>query len=421
MRDFSLKINSATILAWALSLTLLVDFCNGLLRGLGIGTIFRALLLVLCVFIVLSNSRKKSLYLLLVYGYIALNLLLTAWKFSGLSGLVTDIKMAMRVCTYIAVFLAIAALYENGKFTSETLRKVILCNLLYTPLLFMGTKLLGIGSVSYTSGNVGFKSVFMSLNSVNTALIVMYAYAVYQIFTAKKYWLWLGVSVYVAIPLLMLGTKTALGVAVVVPAWFALTSLTTKRGWRIVSAVGVLLLFAAIVFGDKIMAALSGILARQQYLFKSRDFFSYLFSGRNWMLERAVNYYFESNNPLDYLIGQGYYCSHHEIALRAGYASADAIPIEMDWADLIMGYGPAALIFTYGHSIYVLVKNWKYRGSKTVAPFYFASLVLLAFSALAGHVYTEAISSTFLAVSICGVYLNAGDIARETNIWTGRR
>ena len=93
--------------------------------------------------------------------------------------------------------------------------------------------------------------------------------------------------------------------------------------------------------------------------------------------------------------------------------TAEVRPIEMDWADLLLAYGPLSLLFTYAYGIQLLYRCRKHWRDRLVQPYYIATIILLGFSALAGHVYTEAISSTFLAFAMCGMILNEADIKKK--------
>lgn len=397
-----------------LSLTIFVDFLNGLFPSFGIGTVYRFGLILVCLWIVVRNSGKLTQLVVPSLLFLILNILFSAVRHGSISGIAYDLKMAMRVMTSIMIFYAVSTLYRRGRFTAEMVDKIIENNLWYTPALFIITKILNIGSVSYTHNQVGFKSVFLSLNSVNIALIVLYTYAVFKIFNSKHPWRWSAASVYVAIPMLMLGTKTSIAIILVVPLICIFMHLNTRKGRRIFFMFVGIVAVAAMLWLKTLLTALSGVLSRQMYLFENRDLISYVFSGRNWMLTSATEYYFETNSLIEYLFGQGYFYSHNQLAQISSYLStAEVRPIEMDWADLLLAYGPIALLFTYGYAMRILHQSRRYWKNRRIQAYFVTSVILLGFSALAGHVYTEAISSTFLAFVLCGTSLNTADIKKE--------
>ena len=408
------RLTVSRLLYGMLSLTIFVDFLNGLLPRLNIGTIYRFALMVLCLGIIIRFSAKLSKVVLPILFYLGLNTLISAVRHGSPEGISYDLKMMMRVMTSINITFAVMTLYRKGWFTSEMVKKAIENNLWYTPMLFIVTRMMNIGNVSYEYNQVGFKSVFLSLNSVNIALILLYTYSVFRIFDSKHPWRWGAATVYVAIPMLMLGTKTSIAIILAVPVLCTFLHLRTRKGRRIFLALFGVVAILSVFWLDSVLKALEGVLARQAYLFQKRDLISYIFSGRNWMLETATDYYFKMTSPLEFLFGQGYYYSHNQLAMISSYlTTAEVRPIEMDWADLLLAYGPLSLLFTYGYGIKLLYRcrrNWKNR---LVQPYYIATMILLGFSALAGHVYTEAISSTFLAFAMCGMILNDADVKKK--------
>lgn len=409
------SLTASRLLYWMLSMTIFIDFLNGLFSSLGIGTIYRFALTVLCLMIIIRYSAKLSKMVFFMLLFLGMNTLISAIRHGSVAGVTYDLKMMMRVMTSINIIFAVCALYNNGYFTSEMVQKVIENNLWYTPMLFIITRILNIGHVSYEYNQVGFKSVFLSLNSINIALILLYTYSVFKIFNSKHPWYWGAATVYVAIPMLMLGTKTSIAIILMLPLLCTFLYLHTRKGRRVFLALVGVAAVASFFLLESVLKALEGVLARQSFLFQNRDLISYIFSGRNWMLEMATDYYLKMSSPLEYLFGQGYYYSHNQLATLSSYLqTAEVRPIEMDWADLLLAYGPLSLLFTYGYGIGLLYRCRKKWRNRFVQPYYISTLILLAFSALAGHVYTEAISSTFLAFAMCGMSLNEMDLENET-------
>lgn len=414
MRKMQIRLSAGKLLYWMLSLTVFVDFMNGLAPNWMIGEIFRIVLLLLCVRIITRFSRRKTLICCGVICFLLLNSLLSALGHNQFSGLIYDLKMALKACSYLFISLALILLYRKGRLRTEQIDGILINNLLYTPILFLVSKVLNIGTSSYSSADAGFRAVFLSLNSINTALIALYIFAFFRLMLSREKLKWGLATVYVVVPMVLLGTKTGLILIVLVPLAFLLMNIERRRAWKMFLAFLMIALIGLWAAWDYISKTLGGILQRQQYLFQNRDLISYFFSGRNWMLELAAKEYTRSTGLIEWLFGAGYYNFHHKLSVLSNYGPADVRPIEMDWADLFTAYGIVGIVITYGHVIAILKKSWKFRRYKEVQPYLLITVVLLFFSMFAGHVFTEAISSTFMAIAVCGMYV-AADTQRLNN------
>lgn len=409
------KAGNAKMICWMLALTIFADFLNGLVPNLQIGPLFRVGMLIVCFCAILLYSKRGTYYVGAIVAYLVLNSLLTVFKHQSVSGFVYDAKMAMKVCLYISIFCALSALYKQGKITGAMIQHVVFISMIYTPILFVASDLLGVARVSYTHGGVGSKSAFLSLNSINCALIVLYSVAMYRTFFVKPRLLWAAAATILMVPMVMLGTKTSILVAVMVPALCVFLQLKSPKQWIIALCSCAFLVGLFLLVADHIPGELGEIIRRQVHLFKQRDLITYLLSGRNWMLEVGWEYYTESSGFLEYLFGQGYYYSHQILAELTNYKTYDVRPIELDWADLILAYGPTALTFTYGHVAYVLGKTFKQYRNPNVAPYLVSVVLLTGFSATAGHVFTEAISSTFLALAASCAFIFTQEATNGVN------
>lgn len=407
------KIALDQVLFWMLSLTILLDYVNGIVPALKLGIIFRVILLGVCLLILLKNDIAKFKLTMVIYAYLILGSIVSFFRHRSFYGIYYDFSMLLKTTSCLVILMTLICLYHKGIYTKQIVEKVLLYNTIYMPLLFAVAKILDIGTASYVGVSVGFRGTFLSLNSINTAMVVIYVYTVFKFVHTMKP-IWMVAMIYTAVPMLLLGTKTGMLVVAVAPVLSIILNLDNKKGRKMALALGVIVLIGGIVFGGFIMEAMNDIIARQVYLFQNRDFFSYLFSGRNWMLEIAYEYYADNMNLFEKIFGQGYFLPHHELSKITGYlATANVRPIEMDWADLIIGYGVWGLLFTYLPILYLLVKTFKKFRNPENQNYYCSILLLIAFGSLAGHVFTEAISSTFLAIAAAGLYMNS-DLKQES-------
>ena len=83
-------------------------------------------------------------------------------------------------------------------------------------------------------------------------------------------------------------------------------------------------------------------------------------------------------------------------------------PIEMDWADLFVTYGIVGFLFSYlfvGSKLISMRSQRKMKECGT--PYYWATLILLIYGTFAGHLFFEAISSTFFGIVLAGLYISS--------------
>lgn len=404
-----------------LSATILVDFINGLFITIPIGETYRILVLLISTWLIYKSNVKTLGYILFVVIYLTANSLISYMGTTNTAGLLFDLKMMMKVVYFIIIYLVLRSLYKVNKFKLDTIKKIILNNLYYTPLLFLLSYVLGIGKTSYEYADLGFKGTFMSLNSINISMLVLYIFAVDGLFRNKNRLKWLFIVVSIVIPMILLGTKSSLIFLVFVPLFYFVININFKARFRFGTfvfyywvfflsfiAAGIFILNNASVSN----AYFDGILARQQYLFQERDLLTYLLSGRNWHLEAAHSYFMSDVNLIKILFGTGYFAIHNYIAIAFNYF-IDVRPIELDFFDIFYSYGIVGVLLTYGFFLFHLLKGIGNSINKLAQPYFVALVSLLIFSVTGGHVFMEALSSTFLGIVLAGWYIAGQEIKTQ--------
>lgn len=395
------KVSISKILYYMLSITLLIDFLNGFLPNAHIGVLFRIALIAFCAYINAVRNSKAFKICVCVVVFISINIFFSVIN-SGLNALKIDTSVALK--STIVYFLA-NALYSLYKDKPNIIDKILINNLLYGPLIFIVSQLIGLGKNSYvfSGASLGFKSMFLSLNSINAALLVLYIFTIAKAFNEKKSLAWWIASIYIMVPLLMLGTKTSIVMVVFIPILLIFINFKRTRTWKIVFLGTAILVIVIPVLWEKVFHLLESVILRQIYLFSQRDFFTYIFSTRNERVLRVFEYYWDSFSFLDIFPGRGYYGLHSAIAK---FENLSIQPIEMDWADILTAYGPVGFFYTYFFAIKVIIKSWRKRFDKNIQGFLWISIILLLYGSFAGHLFLEAISSTFYAVAIAGLMIN---------------
>ncbi len=396
------------IVVWMLSATMLIDFTNGMLSGYHIGEILRVILLLVCsIYIFTSGKREKNIYLGIIM-YLFLNVLIASALYSR--GLMTNVSMAMKSSILFAVFFTLITMNKKDSIGLQDVESIIKNNLYYAPGIFILSFFLGVGKSSYSFGgqSLGFKSGFLSLNSINIAFMVLYIFCIDKVFKTTKV-KWIFYSLYVAVPMAMLGTKTSYAIIIAVPVLFVLLSIKRNRTWKIMFAAGIAVILLAYPFVVKILPLFQGIIDRQKTLFSQRTLWTYLTSTRNLRIRNVLSYYLSNSNMFNIVFGSGYYWIHN-IAAGMEITVSDVIPLEMDWADLFVTYGIVGMLFPYVY-IFNIIRRYHLMSKigRSGSAYYWITLIVLLYGTVAGHLFFEAISSTFYGIVLAGLCIAGKD------------
>jgi len=389
------KIDLTKILSYILSLTILADYANGFFIGKHIGECVRTLLIIICLLIIIKYRKRKYIIMtIILFIYIFLNVSISYTE--NKASLRTNISTGLKLLLYQLIICAILSAKE--KFSTQRIENIFLNNLLYTPLLFYISLFIGSGKSSYNWYGIelGNKSYFISLNSINIVLCSFYIYIIYKLLYSNHRTLWAFMLMYVMVPMILLGTKTSVIVIFSIPVFYILFYIKNKKQ-ALLFFISLVVLIVGFSFLSKyIGSAISAIIERQLYLLKSRDLITYFFSTRNERLSYSLNEFINSLDVIDLVPGRGYYSFHSEIAKYYGF---EIMPIEMDWIDILSSYGIFGLILDYSMCLNIMIKRINTRKDlKCISPFLLSSIIMFAFGNLAGHVFLEAMPSTIFAI-----------------------
>ena len=373
-----------------------LDFATGLLGLSSISQVLRMCLFAFLLYVELRLDKAGFCLLFSATTAIITQSALTQLFFREglvLSSLLYDVGMGIKLLLVFSIYLAANSLIQCGALTVKRIRKAISIAAIYVPILYLSSVAFGIGESSYWDGS-GYKSVFSSLNSVNVAMIVLFAFSTDAFLHQKKKNWFIPMSLNL-ISLMMLGTKAGYVFAFIILMYYlAIPPETRSRNIFIGSLILILLLFAFdnIPFLNDLLSKVS---TRQTYLFENRSLIDFITSGRTWMLAEAAELFSSRANHLAVFFGDGYYVFHHELAEASGYLSTASVrPIEFDWADLFFSYGAPVSLLIYLFLFKKLHAAWRARKQNRFQ--FIALLSLLAFSSIGGHVLFEAISSMTL-------------------------
>lgn len=402
------------IIFFILIATVGIDFLNGLTSIDILGQLIRVAFFILLLYVELRIDKKGFFVILAALLYCVFVMLASfmADGTIGLSSLTYEIGVIVKLLLFFSIFRVVTKLNECGYIPVSFIDSVFKVSAIYVPILYLGTSILGIGVSSY-SGGQGFKSVFLSLNSINIAMLLLYAFCLEKCFAERKA-AWAPVALLNAVSLFMLGTKSSI-VFVLVLFLFYLIAPKRNRPRNFILGLLISAVFYFLFLQvDYLQALLASVSERQAYLFENRNFIDYLTSGRTWMLGHAITLLSsDMADPLgvfQLLFGNGYYCFHNVLSEISGYLSTSIVrPIEFDWADLFVSYGFIMTFFVYGFLLTWLMKIVQ-SSKRSQAGFYLIAFgVLFVFSCLGGHVMFESISSTFLGLVLAGGVLSIRD------------
>lgn len=409
----------------ALSFTVMIDFINGIVTKIPLGEIYRSVILLYCVYTI-SRTRYKELgFVVIATLFYFFNSFYGFLKTNNLVGLSFDLKMVTKALYFIIIFKAVKSLIVTNKFDPKTIKNIILNNLYYTPFLFIISYILGIGANSYETVGIGFKGTFLSLNSINVALIVLFVFAFDLLLNSSKKIVGFFYVLATLLTLVLLGTKSSLIFIPFIIILFLLFKLGTFK-WSIytctIFSFVLIVIFLVILIGSTYnfngsITYLDELLYRQKYLFANRDLLSYLLSGRNWLLEAGWQSFSSGISLFRVIFGYGYFHIHNNIAIAFDMPILNSVrPIELDMMDIFFSYGIIGLSLSYGFFFKWFAKGFKNVTSQSNQPYFIALLSLLIFSLTGGHVFLEAISSTFLGLLLAGWYANAQENDRVVTL-----
>lgn len=392
------------ILYYIFSCTILLDFLNGVFSEFPIGEMSRILIMIVLIIIILRCQTKQLSYIIVMIIYLSLNVMIAYLKSNNLFGLVFDSKMLLKAIYFVIIYKAFKAVYNSRKLKKNIVEKIILNNLYYTPMLFVLSNILEVGKYSYESNSLGFKGAFLSLNSINIAMIILFIFSMNKLLEEKNKIKWLILNVYIILPMVLLGTKSSLIFLVFTIFMYVILNIKKMKTLIIVVWGMIFLIIGIILFIrlDISMGYFEQLLERQKYLFQNRDLITYLLSGRNWLLDIGFQNFSNDLSLGKLLFGEGYFTSHNNIAISFFMELNDVRPVELDIMDILFAYGCVGITFTYGYYFKGSFPTYKNAFKRQVQPYFLSLLTLLIFSLFGGHVFLEAISSTFLGLCLIG-------------------
>lgn len=264
---------------------------------------------------------------------------------------------------------------------------------------------LKIGNQTYANSNAGYKGFFFATNDITLAFIVSATFTGwYLVKHLDKHFSFrlLGLIIlYFAnmLCLLLLTTKTGIfyGVFLTIGLliYFLFFQTKIQASYRLlVSFFLIVAIFSLLIVNkDFIFSALSGTVDRILYFHNlyNGNLIRLLTSSRSEYLQGGWDYFTQSNHPvLVPLFGFGFQYRLVNFG-RIGL-------IEMDFFDLLFGFGLVGILVTSSLIIYFFILAFKKKNWSIYTLMYG---VVIVYSFFVGHVFFSALSTTLLGL-ICG-------------------
>lgn len=406
-----------------LSLTLLVDAITGIMiNNLGVersilGILFRGFLIGYFIIYIFIKNKINRYIILTISIYFFINIFLSYFNnHFTTKGVVFDIIEIAKIALMPSILMGIISMWNDKLITYKSLKKVINISINLLLIIYVIGLVFGLGGQIYSGA--GYKSLFNANNSFNIVVIVLFIFQMETTFISKKN-IDIIKSIMLILILLFLGSKTSI---MFIPIYFILKltiefkNFSKKKILKWILIVLVLCGILFIIFNNKIMA----IINHQLYFFnkESESIITFILSGRNEFLSVAYDGFINNISILSVFFGIGSYFNQSLISMALGFATIKNI--EMDFFDILFSYGLIGVILTYGIVIYIVIKNIRKIIKNKLTAEIIAVSSMIVFSFLAGHVFLDAMSATYLAIVVAMISVN-GDVDIEYSNFTFRR
>ncbi|EGO8595677.1 hypothetical protein EH331_13620 [Enterococcus faecalis] len=256
---------------------------------------------------------------------------------------------------------------------------------------------LGLGYATYEVSDVGFKGFYLANNDISIAFIactvILAKISMKNQYLKKPILSLLLTMLFVAsiFCMILLGTKICLFVSIILVIYrftSPLVNYKLKKQLKIKYIIGILVLINSLfLWKDQLINRVREVLSRIRFFFIlfNGDVISVFFSSRNIFFQVGWIEFIKSSNVLLYLFGYGFSYRLKEWGV-GNY-------IEIDFFDLLFSLGILGVTINL---LYIFLLINLVRNRRTI--YFYAFIVLLVYSMLAGHVFFSGISTTILGL-----------------------
>lgn len=374
----------------------LVDSLNGfLLKGgvdlpISVGQAYR--LAVVCTLFWCSRRCLDKVSIAAVcafgaYGFVAV----TVHLVSGISpaSLIEELYLLAQwsLCPLMLVFLY--SLLKGGLINFDFCERAFTVVGVVASLTILVPYAFGVGYSTYSSssGFTGYKAFYFATNGITFMMSTSFAFAVWKLLRSRK-WTACVAAVMCGVSLLLIGTKTAYAVLVMVLILFAVRLACNEfgrdRNRALAILVGVFLIAVMVVV--LAWGIIEPVVNRVIYRFNnSESFLSFITSGRTDRIAAHVEALVESKDVfLAFIFGIGDYSDVFSIC-------------EMDYFDAFFFLGATGLAVLVAFTVCLL------RKCRSFNLFSALTLFSFAYAFVVGHLFTNSLSSSMFCIIVLGL------------------
>lgn len=394
-----------------LLLVLPIDMINGVLLNnninlpISISQLYKMLILGLMLFQLAFNSDKIYLFSF-VFGSLFLSSVVQALTTFDFSFLFSDfIKVTKYLSIPIAFFYfkTVIQTHNNEFLVTKIFKWISFSYWVLASNIFI--KIFNLGYPMYDYGNIGTRGFFFAGNEISSLLLVTSAIIGYKYWVINKnrlrFFAFFVFNLFLAI---LVSSKTVfLGVFLVFTLICIITTtLKVKiKTLKIISIVMVTIIPLTLYFTYQAVLK-APVMVRIKYFWEKLDLVTFIFSSRNIFTREMFIIYDNNFTIIQKLIGGG---QHY-------YETQLSHIIEIDALDIFFAYGYLGAILFSFMLVYLVIQSYLFK-KKSCFPYatltFFMSLLLLAISSIAGHIFNSGIAGNFLGLLFALMYLKKNE------------
>lgn len=395
-----MKVKCSSILKWLLILSPIVDNINGYLLiskgGSNISSIFKAFIFLFCLIIIFFKGTHKSKNLEIISMPFIIVLQLLAFEIQYAGGFFYNISMLLKLLTPIVLATAVHVLEIYDQTTKICIDKISRFYCWFFPLSLIVPIIMGTGHATYRSGE-GNKGFYYAGNEISIIMVMILALEIEKYKNIRSRANLLNIILGV-VSILYLGTKTGYFSLVIL----ILVALYSGKNIN-KNLVNIFLLVPIILGGlwyvvnnvDTVTQNVNAIVWR--YKTSSHRGVSFLLSGRELRIKRAIELVYSEKPIRNILIGIGSYAAENKLKIL----------IEMDLMDLLIRFG----IIVFFVVVKFYVKNIKQLIKKKNIQYVTGALLVCGASVFAGHM----LFSPMVSIVLITLFLKNDFYANDRN------